>query len=665
MGLLEKRLNPGRAIEGGLPLYSLQNKRAPRRRRKIRIPNSILVLLSILLGLGILIYLPPAIIRDTDPYHLSSIPLPADESALAAAMTYLRNLPDEDFDGDGLSNEKEINQGTSIYSIDSDGDGVTDYAELYITNTNPNIYDEAIVRHMRSLDAENDKQVNSPIKIHNVVLWPENYESRAKGGVVRTMEGYRFCKFTGWVQFPKGEYAYKIVNGVHIPLKINDNGYFYIDDQLTTVRVYDEPLEMAHKVSVFGQNILLEEGYLGSALTFLLPSRGVGLITCRRIAAVDAEGSNLPAPVSADIVVPDSFPLSDSRFGRNFNKLSDLAAIFDAINENQCAILSLYSPERGEAFVLAYAYNSVGNIFIADINTGEAIGAINYSERAGRFLDYTGEIQQYEWFLYDGCGFDSGKGDRLSIVGFADSAGIKEKEDAEETDNQLPSGKKEDPQTRRTEEPDSEGETDEDQKENPVQDSQESGDGEDSGAEEDQLLGDASTKSQNAGKDPQVVPSSLNFVQQADLSEFKYHPDIPLSEDLQVFTYARCQELELEYELVLAVIWRESRFNAGAVGINTNGTRDSGLMQINDINKGWLKERLGITNLMDPKENITAGTAILSEFMDRFKEERIALLAYGSGGAGAQRQLDRGITTNKQVEAALTQRDNYRTLLST
>ena len=42
--------------------------------------------------------------------------------------------------------------------------------------------------------------------------------------------------------------------------------------------------------------------------------------------------------------------------------------------------------------------------------------------------------------------------------------------------------------------------------------------------------------------------------------------DLPLSEELQRYTYNRCQELGLEYEMVLAIMWRESRFQPTAVG---------------------------------------------------------------------------------------------------
>lgn len=82
----------------------------------------------------------------------------------------------------------------------------------------------------------------------------------------------------------------------------------------------------------------------------------------------------------------------------------------------------------------------------------------------------------------------------------------------------------------------------------------------------------------------------------------------------------------------MAVAWHESRFQLDALGYNTNGTYDSGLMQINDINRGWLAEEHGL-NIDDPYDNIEAGIIILSRFWHKYPPEQ-ALTAYGLGERG-------------------------------
>ena len=44
---------------------------------------------------------------------------------------------EQDYDGDGILNKDEKTYNTDCYSIDTDGDGITDYDEIFITMTNP------------------------------------------------------------------------------------------------------------------------------------------------------------------------------------------------------------------------------------------------------------------------------------------------------------------------------------------------------------------------------------------------------------------------------------------------------------------------------------------------------------------------------------------------
>lgn len=145
---------------------------------------------------------------------------------------------------------------------------------------------------------------------------------------------------------------------------------------------------------------------------------------------------------------------------------------------------------------------------------------------------------------------------------------------------------------------------------------------------------------------------------------FTYSEDIPLDYTLQEFLYNTCVKRNLEYEFVLALIWRESRFQIDAININTNGTQDSGLMQINDINKEWLKEQYGINNLMDPQQNIEAGTIMLSTFVEKYGEHD-ALMAYQYGEQGMSKKFQEGVITNDLIRQLVERRNLYRELLET
>jgi soluble lytic murein transglycosylase-like protein len=117
--------------------------------------------------------------------------------------------------------------------------------------------------------------------------------------------------------------------------------------------------------------------------------------------------------------------------------------------------------------------------------------------------------------------------------------------------------------------------------------------------------------------------------------------DIPLSFDLQIYIYKTCKQKGIPYEMTLAVIKTESDFNPKAKNINDNGSVDKGLMQINSIHKKWCKE-LGITDLLDPYQNIIIGTELLSNLYNKYKDVHKTLIAYNMGENGLKRNLKVG-----------------------
>lgn len=143
---------------------------------------------------------------------------------------------------------------------------------------------------------------------------------------------------------------------------------------------------------------------------------------------------------------------------------------------------------------------------------------------------------------------------------------------------------------------------------------------------------------------------------------FVYTAEIPLSYELQRYTYTLCAEKDLEYELILALMWRESGFQVDAVGHNTNGTKDSGIMQINDVNKSWLREEHGIVDLMDPIQNIDAGTTILKIFTEKYGQHG-ALMAYQYGEAGMRYKYEQGVYTNDKITLLMAKRDEFSEIL--
>ena len=86
---------------------------------------------------------------------------------------------------------------------------------------------------------------------------------------------------------------------------------------------------------------------------------------------------------------------------------------------------------------------------------------------------------------------------------------------------------------------------------------------------------------------------------------------------MQVYTYIICEQNDVDYEMVFALIERESKCVWNAAG---NGGASVGLMQIAEK---WQQERmkeLNCTDLTQPFQNVRVGVDILSELQEKLKE---------------------------------------------
>jgi len=99
----------------------------------------------------------------------------------------------------------------------------------------------------------------------------------------------------------------------------------------------------------------------------------------------------------------------------------------------------------------------------------------------------------------------------------------------------------------------------------------------------------------------------------------------------------------VDSDLVKAVIDAESGGNTKAVNHNTNGSQDSGLMQINSCNHEWLKDELGITDFYDVRQNIQCGCYMLGLLSRKYESVNRVLMSYNMGEGGARRLWSKGV----------------------
>ena len=109
-----------------------------------------------------------------------------------------------------------------------------------------------------------------------------------------------------------------------------------------------------------------------------------------------------------------------------------------------------------------------------------------------------------------------------------------------------------------------------------------------------------------------------------------FFEEIPLDRETQSCILNWCEEYGVPHSIALGVIQSESPLQPDA----ENGSC-YGYMQINSINREWLGEAIGITDLRDPHQNLQAGIYMLSDLYGKYGDWNKALTCYNYGEGGA------------------------------
>lgn len=109
------------------------------------------------------------------------------------------------------------------------------------------------------------------------------------------------------------------------------------------------------------------------------------------------------------------------------------------------------------------------------------------------------------------------------------------------------------------------------------------------------------------------------------IKEDNYRPHIEglvLDEELLDYIWKKSCEEDISYTLILAIIGVESNYGEATVNVNTNGTVDSGIAQINSENTGWLAELAGIekVDVQNDYHNVDMMIELLKYERDYFRE---------------------------------------------
>lgn len=125
--------------------------------------------------------------------------------------------------------------------------------------------------------------------------------------------------------------------------------------------------------------------------------------------------------------------------------------------------------------------------------------------------------------------------------------------------------------------------------------------------------------------------------------------NVPMDRDLQIHILELCEDYDVDPAIIMAMIDRESDFRAHLMG---DSGRSYGLMQ---IMLKWHVERmnkLGVTDLLDPYQNVAVGIDYLAELLNYGGKERSiewALMAYNGGPDYANRKAAAGVVTDYAI----------------
>lgn len=367
------------------------------------------------------LYIPAAIAIPTPATSYPS-KISVNSEAIRASNTYIKTYPDEDFDNDGLSNSIETNYGTNPYMADTDDDGLTDYIEIYNLNSSPVSWGNGMQSQVSAIDEKNGEATGTPFKIDNVVMWADNLYSKSYGGVVRTIDGYQFSNFTGWVQFAEEGYAYQYVDGIHKELEYREAENAYRIDGDMRVIISDRKLTKLYRFEYFGEVVYLEDNTFAEVLDAILPNYGnKAFFKCYPVMDVDRDGNGREDHV-AEIVAPN-YVLNDSRFALNHNTFDVLSKAFAVIDNGKTVPVSLFRDGYGEAIIIAYGYTSEGDLLVANSETLEPVGKILINERCGRKVNQDGLMEIQQWFTFSGLNYSTANRSRMVFL-FEDSESV-------------------------------------------------------------------------------------------------------------------------------------------------------------------------------------------------------------------------------------------------
>ena len=155
-------------------------------------------------------------------------------------------------------------------------------------------------------------------------------------------------------------------------------------------------------------------------------------------------------------------------------------------------------------------------------------------------------------------------------------------------------------------------------------------------------------------KELSTVENKEQFVSESTPNETPspefYSDKIPLTYSQQKALHDAAEEFDVPYELALAVIWQETKFE-NVYGDNGNAY---GYFQVWPKRHEERMKRLGVTDLNDPESNFRVGCSILGDALRGCGGDvHKALMVYNAGATGARKLWENGYLSSRYSRAVV------------
>ena len=312
------------------------------------------------------------------------------------------NSSETDFDNDGVTNSAEYELGLNPFNIDTDRDGIIDGVEIK-NNTDAKTKNDDLINLIEKADKSNKKDIEMPFVKNDMVIWCDDYESKAYNSIAQTLNGnYVISDFNGYVRFRESEAtAYVIRNGYYEKLEYVDASQAYrvdAENEPVYITISANEKEYVTQFTLFSKNKTIKNEKIGKILEFLLPASDSWLCA-KRIAEENNE-----EPIKAEeqnIVTTMEFPEVDGLEEQMLKKcsydLKVIKAVYDAIDNDQSVSCCVFNLSQYE-IVYVYGYDNYGNLLVCDKDYNK-LGTIPIIPK--NTFRYSGdELVQVEYFEF-------------------------------------------------------------------------------------------------------------------------------------------------------------------------------------------------------------------------------------------------------------------------